>query len=307
MNNDQMTITLPSYSEIYGIDSKGQLETFAKYGVVTHPTYLAHVLGAVGGGYPPTCDYVTRTFPDPYRAPSEVVTVDFCGHNQISHIQNLFFGVRPVIKFQDIFQMINLDSAMVNRQGVCEIEYGEYPQEKVGMVISKILDVKYKKGQLKKTGRSYTFNSAYPVSYKSKTSLEEFEQEKIDGPVKLKQYEEYELNGKKYIRVRRIKKTEIITDVDVYDNKYEESYENVWIEVTPITWLLDLNTNSLISKFCLLSGIPMFLSKNKGIENMQSEEYFDKSFMMEFLRQHMLPEIRETLIQDHKKTSGMNL
>ena len=69
--------------------------------------------------------------------------------------------------------------------GTEEVEYGEYPQYAADSRMQSILESEYNRG-MNKTGRSYTFDSEKRDDYGFK-------------PVT---YEEYEYQGKRYIRIR---------------------------------------------------------------------------------------------------------
>ncbi len=80
-------------------------------------------------------------------------------------------GIRPVLPYKDIgifshdaiLNSINSQSynAVINKQGVVEIEYGEYPQYAVTRTFGKTLDKELLAGKLIKTGKQYHIDKVY--------------------------------------------------------------------------------------------------------------------------------------------------
>ncbi len=98
-------------------------------------------------------------------------------------------GIRPVIAYDKIaFSKRKLDDSIINKNFYI-VEYGEYPQDAVSDNIEKELEENYKSKNLSKTGRTYTINDY-------KTTLHG-----LDTGV-FRQLEEYEYNGKCYVRVK---------------------------------------------------------------------------------------------------------
>ena len=180
-------------------------------------------------------------------------------------------AVRPALQFSVIFSQIFLNRVR-GYNGTEEVEYGKYPQNAADSRMQNILESEYNRG-MNKTGRSYTFDSVKYDDY--------------DTGFKPVTYEEYEYQGKGYIRIK--------ANSDFGNNKFELSNgveyrdgDYVWVEVSPVKWLIDDKTGILISKKGLVSGIRFFDKKNlyKGD--------FDRTEMKEYLDRYMLRDLTQT-------------
>ena len=158
------------------------------------------------------------------------------GESFISARDDINCCIRPAFSSTSLFSEL-LAKSVRTHGAVDEVECGEYPQFAPKAKIQKKLESKYSKGLLKKTGRSYTIN-AKQASYHS-----------LFKPLVC---DEYEYEGKKYIRLQS-------RTGDVYPRLSNGTYcsgkEYVWIEVTPVVWLIDRETQTFVSKYALLSGI----------------------------------------------------
>ena len=98
-------------------------------------------------------------------------------------------GARPALPFSSISDICS--EGVRGRNGILEVEYGEYPQTVVSEDFSRILEMAfanmpYSNNEMKTTGKSYTTDS---VRYQDS-----------DTPFQARTHTEYEYNGKKYIR-----------------------------------------------------------------------------------------------------------
>ena len=181
-------------------------------------------------------------------------------------------AVRPALQSSVIFSKIS-PNRVRGYNGTEEVEYGEYPQNAADSRMQNILEPEYNRG-MNKTGRSYTFDSVKYDDY--------------DTGFKPVTYEEYEYQGKKYIRIK--------ANSDFGGNKFKLSngveYRNgdyVWVEVSPVKWLIDDRTGILISKKGLVSGI-RFLDKRTNYKG-----DFDRTEMKEYLDRYMLRDLTQTV------------
>lgn len=177
-------------------------------------------------------------------------------------------SIRPVfIPNNDLFYEILLRKDGIKKERGL-VTYGTYPQHSLDFRIQLLLEEKYQKGELRLTGNKYTFD---------KTNLKEY-----FNPFNPITYDEYEIYNNRYIRYNvELTKGEIVLSNGI-------SYKNgdyVWLEVTPIVWLIDFKTKKLISDRCLLSGI--------RFDNPAKEYYgdFQNTEMNEYLNKYMFPEI----------------
>ena len=181
-------------------------------------------------------------------------------------------AVRPALLSSFIFSQIS-PNRVRGYNGTEEVEYGEYPQYAPDSDVQRRLENEYQRGNLRQTGRDYTFD---------KTEYDDYSQ--YFQPVT---YEEYDYNGKKYIRIR--------ANSDYGSNSFKlsngESYRNgdyVWVEVSPVKWLVDDKTQTLVSKRGLLAGI-RFHTDDKSYNG-----DFSTTDMKEYLDKHMLRDLTQT-------------
>ena len=93
-------------------------------------------------------------------------------------------GARPVLPYSSISRVSS--NGVRGRNGILEVEYGEYPQTIVSEDFARTLESAYLNRTINQTGKSYTTDS---VSY-----------EDTDIPFQARTHIEYEYNGRKYIR-----------------------------------------------------------------------------------------------------------
>ncbi len=181
------------------------------------------------------------------------------------HILSTYGTIRPIIKLANEEYNKIISDIKTDSNGDYIITYGEYPQKKADKETQKTLDNEYYNNNLRKTGRIFTFNQ--------KIRNESFEME----------HEEYEFNGKRYIKVK--------PDMLLIDEKNAKQALGIesdiksyyWVEVLPITWFVNKKTKQLISEKGLLAGIEF--------DNKEYHGLFKKTTMYSFLKNKMLPDI----------------
>ena len=271
--NDQ-DLTLLSEGQIWGNSSESQLEVIKKYGIRTEVTDLCILTGCYLD-YDNTSFFWTRST----DGNSHVRAVRYGGQRGTGYRYDRDYVIRPVLQSSTIFSKISSNRVSGNN-GTEEVEYGEYPQNAVVLMMQLVLEDEYKKG-MNTTGKSYTFDS---VEYNDCST--EFK------PVT---YEEYEYYGKKYIRVKANSsfgggKFKLSNGVGYKDGDY------VWIHVSPVKWLIDDKTGILISTKGLVSGI-RFLDLTTDYKG-----DFSKTEMKEYLDKYMLHDLTQnatfTQVQD---------
>ena len=281
--NDKMNsqgLTLLSEGQIWGNSNESQLEVIRKYGTKAAITDLCVLTGSylwedtdynidedrsLTGR---TSWFWTRSSDDD----NDVRAVYEHGDRSLMYRYKRRGAVRPVLQSPVIFSQISTNRVR-GYNGTEEVEYGEYPQNAADSRMQNILESEYNRG-MNKTGRSYTFDSVKYDDY--------------DTGFKPVTYEEYEYQGKEYIRIK--------ANSDFGSNKFKLSngveYRNgdyVWVEVSPVKWLIDDRTGILISKKGLVSGI-RFLDKNLDYTG-----DFDRTEMKEYLDRYMLRDLTQTV------------
>lgn len=179
-------------------------------------------------------------------------------------------AIRPVINSYEIFSLL-YPYRYKGFNGCEEVEYGEYPQYAVDSNMQNLLESEYNRG-MKKTGKIYTFDSSNWYDY--------------NCGMKLLTYDEYEYHGKKYIRV---------SANYYYEFKYKlsngEKYKTgdyVWVEVSPVKWLIDEKSELLISKYGLVSGLRFFNNiqfYHGDFTTTDIKKYLDKYMIHELFEQ----------------------
>ena len=280
MNNQELTLL--SDGQIWGNDKEPQLEVIRKYGTKAAVTDLCILTGddfcgntidedkSLAGR---TGKYWTRT--EGYF--DVVCTVSESGNEESVFADEYDRAVRPVLQSSVIFSQIS-PNRVRGYNGTEEVEYGEYPQNAADSKMQNILESEYNNRGMNKTGRSYTFNTAKFFNIGKYSSV----------PTKFspETYEEYEYQGKGYIR----RKARFFSPYDKFKLSNGVEYRDgdyVWVEVSPVKWLIDDKTGILISKEGLVSGINFD----------DSEHYkgdFDRTKMKEYLDEYMLRDLTQT-------------
>ena len=178
--------------------------------------------------------------------------------------------IRPVLSSTELLTngTLKRDTTIT---GVDIVEFGEYPQYAAPSSMQQILETEFSKG-LKKTGNTYTFDGNKNPDYYYKFM-----------PVT---YDEYEFGEKKYIRI----KAQAYKDCFELSNGIKYLNDNhVWVEVTPVKWLVDNKNGLLISTRGLASGIRYAGNGAPDLKYSTSEmkEYLDK-YMLHDLTQNMV-------------------
>ena len=277
---DNLELTLLSDGQIWGNSSEPQLEVIKKYGTKAAITDLCALTGSylcedtnynidedrsLNGR---TSRFWTRSDDDN----NDVRAVFENGVRYFNYRYKRNGAVRPALQSSVIFSQIS-PNRVRGYNGTEEVEYGEYPQNAADSRMQNILESEYNRG-MNKTGRSYTFDSVkyddYALGFKPAT------------------YEEYEYQGKEYIRIK--------ANSDFDGNKFKLSngveYRNgdyVWVEVSPVKWLIDDKARILISKKGLVSGI-RFLDKKTDYRG-----DFDRTEMKEYLDRYMVKNLFQSV------------
>ena len=278
-NGDKMKehdLTLLSEGQIWGNSSEPRLEVIRKYGIKSAITDLCVLTGSylcedtidedrsLTGR---TSCFWTRSDDDD----NDVRMVDENGIRSYIYRCKRSGTVRPALQSSVIFSQISPNRVM-GYNGIEEVEYGEYPQNAADSRMQNILESEYNRG-MNKTGRSYTFDSVKYDDY--------------DTGFKPVTYEEYEYQGKKYIRIKA--NSDFCGDKFMLSNgvQYRDG-EYVWVEVSTGKRLIDDKTGILISKKGLVSGI-RFHDKSTNYKG-----DFSKTEMKEYLDRYMSKELFQT-------------
>ena len=188
-------------------------------------------------------------------------------------------SVRPALQFSNISD-ISLNGVK-GRHGFLEVEYGEYPQYAVDTNLGGILDDSFQAGVLRRTGKKYTTDSRRWNAFSEKFSHI--------------QYEEFEYNGKRYVRVKSNDTDEnfkLSNGVTVHPGMY------VWVEVSPIKWIVDEKAKLLVSKTLLASGIRFCNDCQYNGDFKKTEMYM---FLNTYFAKNIIPSVVKEMTEEEKK------
>ena len=176
-------------------------------------------------------------------------------------------GARPALPFSSISNIpTNGESGKRARDGILEVEYGYYPQKAASKDMQERLERAYRSGSISKTRNSYTTDSRKYDAYGEKFLA--------------KQHEEYEYNGKRYVRVE--------ANSDFGGNRFTlsngEQYrdgDNVWVEVSPVKWLVDEREKVMLTDKLIFSGVQFNHTRDYHTKD------FDKTDIKTFMDRYL--------------------
>ena len=199
----------------------------------------------------------------------------------------------------------NVDSIPTNgksgkkaKDGVLEIEYGYYPQKAASIDMQEKLEMVCADayGYICKTGNSYTTDSIRTLDV---DNYKEF---------LAKQHEEYEYNGKRYVRVK----------ANTYFNNYGfvlsnggcyKNGDNVWVEVLPVKWLVDEKAKVMITEKLIFSGVQFnnFINYHtRDFNKTEIKKFMDKYLSKELVQSRNIIEQKMTSSKTTKKNENLH-
>ena len=223
-----------------------QLDILKKYGTKCAITDFSILLGGYVALNNYTCEgesLINRTgwwwTKTPYDNDASVVNRN--GFSNWCIVSRSTGGARPALPYSSISRVSS--NGVRGRNGILEVEYGEYPQTVVSEDFSRILEMAfanmpYSNNEMKTTGKSYTTDS---VKYQD-----------IDTPFQARTHTEYEYNGKKYIRF--VGDSNCSGEV-LSDGRTIQKGTAYWVEVEPVKWLVDEKEDIALSKKLIFSGV----------------------------------------------------
>ncbi len=183
-------------------------------------------------------------------------------------------GSRPALPFSSISNIpTNGESGKRARDGILEVEYGYYPQKAASKDMQERLERAYRSGSISKTRNSYTTDSRKYDAYGEKFLA--------------KQHEEYEYNGKRYVRVE--------ANSDFGGNRFTlsngEQYrdgDNVWVEVSPVKWLVDEREKVMLTDKLIFSGVQFNHTRDYHTKD------FDKTDIKTFMDRYLSRDLEQS-------------
>ena len=197
-------------------------------------------------------------------------TVYVSGYRDFGSVKKRDGGARPALPFSSISSIpTNGASAKRAADGVYEVEYGYYPQKAVSKEMQEKLEQEFKSGRLSKTGNVYTTDSKkYKDTY---------------GKFEAKRHEEYQYNGKRYVRVKAKREFQLSNGEKYKDGDY------VWVEVSPVKWLVDKKAKIMITEKLIFAGVQFNYERNYRTEN------FDKTDIKFFMDTYLSKELEQSI------------
>lgn len=149
----------------------------------------------------------------------DVCMVDQDGSQRVAYATS-HGSARPVMECADISRLPG--KAVKDISGFEQISFGEYPQNAADKTLARTLEQEFTEDLLRTTGKKYQA-----------------------------QYEEFQYEGKKYIRAAYLPKEPCVLS----NQQSCRQGDAVWIEVSPVKWLYDPKVDLLISNTILVSGV----------------------------------------------------
>ena len=195
--------------------------------------------------------------------------VDVCVHD---------IGARPALLFSSISSIpTNGVSGRPKRarDGVLEVEYGYYPQKAVSRDLQQKLERAFQTRRLSTTGKKYTTDS--------RKDDDDYYEEEFSP----QQYEEFELDGKRYVRVQ----ANSCFDGKEFTLSNGERYKDgdfVWVEVSPVKWLVDEKAKIMLTDKVIFSGVQF-----KHTRDYRTED-FERTDIKTFMDRHLSKELEQS-------------
>ena len=194
-------------------------------------------------------------------------------------------GARPALSISSISRIpTNGGSGAPKRagDGVLEVEYGYYPQKAVSRDMQEKLERAFARRSLSRTGNKYTTDSRKYDEY--------------DEEFSPKQHEEFQLDGKRYVRVEAN---------SCYGDEFKlsngESYRNgdsVWVEVAPVKWLVDERAEIMLTDKLIFSGVQFNREENYhtgDFYKIDIKKFMDTYFAKELLQSRGMEQQSQTI------------
>jgi len=199
-------------------------------------------------------------------------------------VRNRYVGARPALPYSSIRNISS--NGVRGRDGILEVEYGEYPQKVASKRLQDELEraYNYNQSSIRKTGKTYTTDSRKCDAYDEKFNAQVIEEYSFD-------------DGKKYVRV----KANLNYDDGEFKLSNGERYKDgdyVWVEVQPIKWLIDEKSDIALSERLLFAGVQFKHERNyKG--DFRTTDI--KEFMDRYLSKDIIPSFSKELTPEEKE------
>ena len=195
-------------------------------------------------------------------------------------------GARPALPFSNINSIPTNGVSRRAQDGIFEVEYGYYPQKAASRDMQGRLESAYRNGSISRTKNSYTTDS---VSYNEDAI-----------PFLPKTHDEYEYNGKKYVRIEA-NSYSAGNDFTLSNGEKYRDGNNVWVEVQPVKWLVDERAHMMLTEKLIFAGVQF--DKERGYHTGDFDKTDIKTFMDRYLSRDLF-QVREKACQTQTKTAN---
>ena len=195
------------------------------------------------------------------------------GFLEFAYANNCVIGARLALPFSDVSSIpTNEGSIKRARDGVLEVEYGYYPQKAVSKDMQEKLENAYKSGTISKTENSYATCSGN-YAYGAVT-------------INLHAQQEYAYNGKRYLRVKS-NSVYGFKGVQLSNGESYKDGDNVWVEVSPVKWLVDEKSHMMITDKIIFAGVPFSKERDYCVKD------FDKTDIKIFMDKYLSKDLEQ--------------
>ncbi len=206
------------------------------------------------------CSYWTSS----YTEKDNIYIVNLEGHESSFQRYERICAARPAFHFSSTDDLPAGTAIRRANDGILEVEYGSYPQQAVDKIMQNKLNDAFENQKMKKTGNIFTVDSRRYNAY--------------DKNFLPKNIDEYEYQGRRYVRVKAASR---LTQKFTLSNgeKYKTG-DVVWLEVTPVKWLVDEKEKIMVSEKLLFAGVPFNCEKNHNYDFRTTtiKQFMDESF-----------------------------
>lgn len=203
------------------------------------------------------------------------------------NVQKRYIGARPALPFSSIGSIpTNGESVKRARDGILEVEYGYYPQKAVSKDMQERLERAYRSESISKTRNIYTTDSV--------------DHNKDDTSFQPQTHQEYEYNGKRYVRVKANSYYDG-GDLTLSNGEQYRDGDNVWVEVQPVKWLVDEKEKVMLTDKLIFSGVQFNHTRDYHTRDFDKTDI--KTFMDRYLSRDLV-QSRSMLKQTRTSSNG---